>query len=253
MFAALPMYDFPHLSAATDALWAALRNALRARGLDAPQALTRGGDLHAQWRDPSLLFGQTCGYPYWTALRGQLEILGTPLYAFDGCDGPTHGSFLVARADDPRADLSAFRGARAAINGEDSNTGMNLFRAAVAPLARQGRFFGEILVTGAHAASLDAVRDGKADLAAIDAVTFALLRPDGVRIVARTPSSPALPFVIHRAQPQAVRDALRDALRDLPPQPALSLKGVAFLEEAAYARVQDLENAAIAAGYPRLA
>ena len=247
------MYDFERLRTATDALWAAIRDALRARGFEAPEALTRGGDLGAQWRDPALLFGQTCGYPFWKDLRDHLEILAAPIYAFDGCEGPTHRSFLVARADDRRDALPQFRGARAAINAYDSNTGMNLLRAAVAPLAQQGRFFGEVVVTGAHAASLEAVRAGDADIAAIDAVTFGLLRPQGVKIIGHTPSSPTLPFVTSRAQPEAIRASLREALRDLAPQPRLGLAGVAFVEETAYARVQVIEDAAIAAGYPSLA
>ena len=253
MFAALPMYDFGHVRAATDALWAAIRDALRARGIEAPEGLTRGGDLGEQWRSPALLFGQTCGYPYWNGLRDHLEILAAPLYASDGCEGPTHCSFLVARANDSRTTLAAFRGARAAINGVDSNTGMNLFRAAIAPLARQGRFFGEVVVTGAHSASLEAVAGGEADAAAIDCVTFGLLRPQGVKIIGHTPSSPTLPFVTSRATPAAIRAALREALRDLAPQPRLGLAGVAFVEETAYARVETIEREAAARGYPRLA
>ena len=50
---------------------------------------------------------------------------------------------------------------------------MNLFRAAIAPLAGGRPFFSEVIVTGSHAASLEAVADGNAPgLAAIDCVTF---------------------------------------------------------------------------------
>jgi len=253
MFAALPMYDFGHVRAATDGLWAAIRDALRAHGIEAPEGLTRSGDFGDQWRSPALLFGQTCGYPFWKGLRDHLEVLAAPVYAFDGCEGPNHCSFFVAHVDDSRDALSQFKGARAAINGFDSNTGMNLFRAAVAPLAQDGRFFGEVVVTGAHAASLAAVAGGEADIAAIDAVTFGLLRPQGVKIIGHTPSTPTLPFVTSRAQPEKVRAALREALRDLAPQPKLGLAGVAFVEETAYARVEAIEREAAARGYPRLA
>ena len=37
----LPMYDWPELRDATDGLWAALRDALRAEGVAAPEALSR--------------------------------------------------------------------------------------------------------------------------------------------------------------------------------------------------------------------
>ena len=51
---------------------------------------------------------------------------------------------------------------------------MNALRAVIAPLAEGGRFFAEIIETGGHAASLDLVAAGGADVAAIDAVSLAL-------------------------------------------------------------------------------
>ena len=43
--AALPMYDWPEIAPATDRLWAALRDHLRAAGVAAPDALTRDRPL----------------------------------------------------------------------------------------------------------------------------------------------------------------------------------------------------------------
>ena len=62
--AALPMYDGPGTAQANDAIWAAIAVRLRERGVAAPERLTRGGDLASLWRSPSLVFGQTCGYPF---------------------------------------------------------------------------------------------------------------------------------------------------------------------------------------------
>ena len=70
-------------------------------------------------------------------LRDSATLIATPDYAFPGCEGGTHCSFLVARAGDPRLTLPDFRGATAAVNSSTSNSGMNLFRAAIAPLARR--------------------------------------------------------------------------------------------------------------------
>ena len=259
MIAALPMYDFPWVRAATDRLWATIRDALRAQGVGAPEALTRDGDLHEIWADSGLLLGQTCGYPYWTGLRRQAEILATPIYGFAGCEGANHRSFLIARRDDARAELGEFRGVRAAVNSFDSNSGMNLFRASVAPLANGKPFFADVVETGGHARSLAAIVEERADIAAIDCVTFALLARGASRLVAatkivgETQSSPALPFIVSRALPQEARSAVRRALRDLPPVPELGLAGVAFLPETAYARVAEIEREAQRLGYPRLA
>ena len=132
--AVLPMYDYPWTAAANDRLWAAMSARLNEAGVPAPASLTRGGDRGAQWRDPKLVFGQTCGYPYVTGLKDAVALIATPEYSFPGCEGASHRSFIVARANDARRDLSDYRGARAAVNGFDSNSGMNLFRAKIAAI-----------------------------------------------------------------------------------------------------------------------
>ena len=130
MIAALPMYEFPWTAPALDAVWACMAERLRCSGhRRAGVADARASNCRTLWRDPGLLFGQTCGYPYRHGLEPFVEILATPVFAFEGCEGASHCSFLVARRDDARRDLADFRGARAAINARDSNTGMNLFRA----------------------------------------------------------------------------------------------------------------------------
>ncbi len=259
MIAALPMYDFPWVRAATDRLWSTIRDRLRAQGIAAPEALTRDGKPSEIWGHEGLLLGQTCGYPFWMALRRKVEILATPIYGFAGCEGPNHRSFLLAHRDDARTRLEEFRGDRAAINGFDSNTGMNLFRAAVAPLADGKPFFADVVETGGHALSVVAIVEGRADIAAVDCVTYALLARGASQLVAatkilgETPSSPGLPFIASRAVAPATRAAVRRVLRELPPFPELGLCGVAFLPETAYVRVAEIEREAQALGYPRLA
>jgi ABC-type phosphate/phosphonate transport system substrate-binding protein len=264
--ACLPMYDFAWTASALDAVWRDLGARLRAKGAPAPPTLTRGPALDGMWRDPGLIFGQTCGYPYWFGLHETVEVIGTPVYGFEGCEGPSHRSFLIARKDDPRRELAAFRGALAAINARNSNSGMNLFRAAVAPLARGRPFFAEVVVTGAHASSLAAVADGAADVAAIDCVTFALLargRPeliDQVEIFDRTPASPALPFITSATQPLELVATIRNCLFATLAEPGLApelatlgLVGSEVLDSSAYARVAELERSALELSYPELA
>ena len=259
MIAALPMYDFPWVRAATDRLWATVRNRLRAQGIAAPEALTRDRPQYEVWGHEGLLLGQTCGYPFWKALRRKTDILATPIYGFSGCEGPNHCSFILVHRDDERTTLEEFRGDRAAVNGFDSNSGMNLFRASVAPLADGKPFFADVVETGGHALSMDAIAEGRADIAAIDCVSYALLARGAsqlvgaTKIIARTPLSPALPFIASRALPPATRAAVRQALRELPPFPELGLSGVAFLPETAYVRIEKIEREAAELDYPRLA
>ncbi len=264
--AALPMYDFPEISEANDTLWRRIAAALAAKGVEAPGALERGRALSALWRDPSLILAQTCGYPYMTRLSDAVALVAAPEYAFPGCEGVDHRSFVVRAAQDRRRNLAEFRFAVAAVNSFDSNTGMNHFRATIAPLAGGRRFFSEVLITGSQMASLVAVGDGRAGLAAIDCVTFGLLRrfrPDlvaRVAVAAETPSSPGLPFIMSARLPQATLAAVREALAEALADPALAdqratlgLKGARALAAADYERVLDHEREAEAAGYPKLA
>ncbi len=263
--AALPMYDFPETAAANDAFWAAIASRLNARGVEAPAELTRGADLAASWRDPGLLFGQTCGYPYMKGLREAVVLIATPEYAFPGCEGASHRSFIVCREGDLRRGLEAFRGGLAAVNSFDSDSGMNLFRAAIVPFARGAPFFGAVVATGSHEASLEAVAEGRADLAAIDCVTFGLMlriRPGHVRrvsIVAQSPPSAGRPFVASAGLPVATIAAVREALFATLADPALAgaratlgLKGARLATPADYERVLEIEREAERAGYPRL-
>src|ERR1700722_14027389 len=168
LIAILPMYDFPWTAAANDALWAAISARLAEAGVRASTKLPRDGDLAALWRDPGLIFGQTCGYPYVTGLKNMVTLIAAPEYSFPGCEGASHRSFIIRRASDSRRGLREFRGATAALNAYDSNTGMNLFRAMIAPIAGGAAFFSSIVVTGSHEASVAALDNGQAALASID-------------------------------------------------------------------------------------
>jgi ABC-type phosphate/phosphonate transport system substrate-binding protein len=266
LIAALPMYDLPWTVAANDALWASISARLAEAGVRAPTRLTRGGDLAALWRHPGLIFGQTCGYPYVTRLKDAVTLIATPEYSFPGCDGASHRSFIIRRLSDPRRALGEFQGAVAALNADDSNTGMNLFRATVAPITAGAPFFRASLVTGSHEASAEAVAEGRADLASIDCVSFALIgrgRPElieRVAVVAESPASPNLPFIasgsLTSSTIAAVREALFAALDDpglAETRDALGLAAARVAAPADYDRVIEIERDAAAAGYLRLA
>ena len=124
--AALPMYDWPEVAGATDRLWAAIRDALRAEGVAAPDALYRGIGLMAGWTHPALVLGQACGLPFVRSLARRVTLVGAVDYGLPGCPPGWYRSALVVRADDPRDRLAAFRGSRLAVNGFDSQSGWGL-------------------------------------------------------------------------------------------------------------------------------
>lgn len=267
MRVALQMYDLPELKWATDALAAQLLiNFRRAGFLEVPYGLDREGDYKAQWTLPDLLFAQTCGYPLVSFLKGQVRYVATPAYGAPHCVAHRYCSLLVVRADDPAQALPDLRGRRVAINRTYSQSGYNTLRHAVAPLARGGRFFGAVVETGGHGASAAAVAEGRADVAALDSVTHALLaryRPDsvaGLRVIGRTATAPNLPFITRGAASDEEVERLRLALaetfadRDLAEaRDALLLTAVAVLPESSYDAILAMEAAARAQGYATVA
>ena len=61
------------------------------------------------------------------------------------------------------------------VNSLESHSGANALRALVAPESRKGRFFSRVRTSGSHAGSIAALVQRRADVAAIDCVTYALL------------------------------------------------------------------------------
>ncbi len=259
----LPMYDLPELEADTRALWSGIAARLRQAGIAAPDELLRPADPRSHWLDPDLLLSQSCGYPL-LSLPARVRVVATPAYRAEGCDGGWYRSALIVRHEHPAMRLADLRGGVCALNDRDSNSGMNLLRAAIAPLAAGQRFFRACRETGSHVASIAAIAAGRADLAAIDCVTLALLQRyqpaclSGTRLLGWTASSPGLPFV--SAGDDATIDALRGALAEVGADPALRpvrdrllIDGFVILPEGAYQRIADLERQAILSGYPELA
>ncbi|MCB1403292.1 MAG: hypothetical protein KDJ81_11185, partial [Rhodobacteraceae bacterium] len=117
------MYDWPELRPAIDRFWSALRDALRAEGMAAPERLERDRDAMAVWTDPTLVLAQCCGLPFVRALSGRVELLGAPDYRVPGCPPGFYRSAVVVRRDDPRETLDAFRGSRLAFNERGSQSG----------------------------------------------------------------------------------------------------------------------------------
>ncbi|WP_321793384.1 phosphate/phosphite/phosphonate ABC transporter substrate-binding protein [Caballeronia sp. J97] len=266
--AALPMYNVaPALAADWRELLAHVRERLAdwlsARG-DTLEIVDPGSDLTAFWLRDDVLLSQTCGYPLVHALANRVRLIGAPDFDVPGCDNGAYRSVIVVGAHVAAQSIEDCRGLRAAYNDDNSNSGMNFLRHTVAPLAQDGRFFASATKTGAHLASLAALADSRADIAAIDCVTFAFAQahlPElaaTVRPIGTTASASALPFIASMLAPRDSIDIIFDALagaldRDRALATRLRLKGIVRRTQADYASILDYEHAAIARGYPRLA
>ena len=260
------MYDLREVRSRTDELWSAIAGELRAAGVaGVPDALERPADHHHAWRPDGLLFSQACGYPVTTTFRGVLRVVATPHYAAPGCEGPRYSSVVVAREASRVTAVEELRGSVCAFNSRDSQSGYNALRAVVAPFARGGRFFARTVETGAHAASMEAVRTGRADVCAVDCVTWALHarhRPSaltGLDVIRYTEPAPGLPFVTAGDVSDATFESVRSALvrafdrADLAAtREALLIRGVSILPIDAYEPLLAMERAAAVCGYPDL-
>lgn len=237
MIASLPMYATARTAGATARLWAGIRDALRAREIAAPNHLTLDiPDLARHWLSPDLVLSQTCGLPFRLWLAGRVTLVGTPDYGVGGCPPGHYRSLVVARADDPRETLERFRGAIFACNDPHSQSGW-----AALATERPEVPTGAVHFTGSHCSSARAVRDARADFAALDAVTWRLMaeagETEGLRVVHATPPAPGLPLITAAGRDAALhRAAIAEAIAALGPDDrrTLGLRGIVDIPAEAY-------------------
>lgn len=233
LIATLPMYDWPEVRGEVDAQWVRLRDILRRNGIDAPDALTRGvDDLHALWRNPNLIFAQTCWGPMEQGLGDDVVVVGQPDYsAYEGGKGTLYSSAVLMRRGHGAKNVPAspdgaaalpiemLRGARFAYNSTDSMSGLIALTRDLEAMGESVAMFSRTVETGGHRASVKAVASGEADACTIDCRSWALakLYEENARelvVVGWTASRPGLPYVMARnlvALAPTVADAVREA------------------------------------------
>ncbi|MCP3687174.1 MAG: PhnD/SsuA/transferrin family substrate-binding protein, partial [Gammaproteobacteria bacterium] len=152
-----------------------------------------------------------------------------------------------------------------AINSWDSNSGMNVLRYALAPIARGKTFFAAVRDTGSHYQSLVDVAGNKAQLASIDCVSFALIKHQWPELVAEVRSigfstqTCGLPFVvtkgaITRHDGSMIITALNSALRalDESSRSRLCIDAFEAVSIADYQSIISLEGHAQELGYDEI-
>jgi ABC-type phosphate/phosphonate transport system substrate-binding protein len=262
--ASLPMYNLAEMAEAHADLWKAIVSECGPTA-DLPARLAFDRPPVPKAIGPEVIFSQICGYPLQTIFRGQYRLLGTPSYRAPGCGPGTHRAFVVVRDGSRFRRLEDLRGATFALNSRHSNSGMNLPRRLIAPLAGGRSFFRSVVETGAHPASIERVSSGELDAASIDCLTYAFFkdhRPKAVaplRIIAETPESPAIPFITSALTSTAQAEALGEALVRLSSDPArrsildaLRIQSIGPANPASYHRLLDYEREAAQLGYPTL-
>jgi len=236
MIAALPMYDRPENRAAHDAFYGAFREALG----QGPAALDRDTAYDATWAHPDLLLGQICNLPYRARFRDRVKRVANVDFGLpDTPAGYYHSVFVVRREHAARGLAPAALGTFA-YNDALSQSGWG---APFATLAQKGLQLHSTLCTGAHVGSVHAVAEGRADLAAIDAVTWRMLvenepAASELAVIGRTILSPGMTFITaQKNDPAPLRAALEQAFAEITPQEAvlIHMHGLLDLPDRAYA------------------
>ena len=245
MIASLPMYDWPEVQAANDRLWFAVADRLRAGGLDAPDALTREGELWSHWEAPDLLLSQTCGLPFRARLRGRVRLVGSPDYGLEGCPPGYYASKIIVRPADAGVDPSDWSRLRLVYNEDRSQSG---WASILNHAAALGTSFASMIGSGGHRVSARMVAEGAADIAAIDAQSWRMVQAydpwaADLIVIGQTEPTPATPFITAGsatdAQVAAIRAALGAAVAAMPPddRAVLYLRDVVSVSEADYLSV----------------
>lgn len=197
MIACLPMYERPENADAHDRFWTSIRTNPSLARHALPEALTRNADLWETWSATDLFLSQTCGLPYRTTLHDHVTLLGTADFGVSEKPG-FYNSILVANRTDPRRTLPDFAGALLAVNDPVSQSGWAAPQAHMEALGLP--LFDRVLLTGAHRASALAVAEGRAEVAAIDAITWRQIVQwdafaEGLKVIDETGPTPGLPYI----------------------------------------------------------
>jgi len=177
-------------------------------------------DVPTLWRHPRLLFGQACWGPIELGLVPNVRVVGQPDYsAYEGGEGVHYSSAIVMRrAGGHSKDVGApsdgvaaipfdlIHGRRLAYNSADSMSGIIALSRDLAAAGSGLDILSAEVETGAHRASVIAVAEDRADVAAIDCRSWRMIRrfeprARDVVVVGWTGRRMGLPYIAAQASP----------------------------------------------------
>jgi phosphonate transport system substrate-binding protein len=208
--------------------------------------------LDLGWQERERLFDEgeiqvcwICGLPYvWKAdqFKDRFELLSAPVMSgrrYQNC--PIYFSDVVVRQDSPYFKLDDLSGKTWAINEPGSHSGYNVVRYALAARGKTGRFFGQVIESGSHQASLGKIINKEIDGSAIDSTVLELaLKNDPslagkIKIIDTFGPSPIPPWIVSTQTPLELRNKLRDLLLRMDKDPSgekmLARIGIDHFEE----------------------
>jgi phosphonate transport system substrate-binding protein len=170
------------------------------------------GTIHIVW---------ICGLPYIRKAANpaaQLSLLAAPVMAGARYGGkPVYFSDIVVHSRSTRQRFSDLRGATWSYNEPCSHSGYTAIRYYLAQRGEGGDFFGRVLQSGSHEASLQMILDGAIDGSAIDSTVLEVeisRRPalaGQIRVLDTIGPSPIPPWLVNGRLSQELQHSLRQA------------------------------------------
>ncbi|MEH6547651.1 MAG: PhnD/SsuA/transferrin family substrate-binding protein, partial [Sneathiella sp.] len=169
-----------------------------------------------------LVLGQTCGLPYVNLLAQETALIGTPAYDIE-CGAGSYYSVLIVQEDADIHKISDLKGKTFGYNNSMSQSGYAAFHYHIYAAGFSKELLGSEQNTGSHRDSIKAVASAQVDVAAIDAVSWALaVRHEPatatIRILDSTAPTPGLPFITannHKTMLKPIRGAIIEGMASL--------------------------------------
>jgi phosphonate transport system substrate-binding protein len=190
-----------------------------------------------------------CGLPYsqkHDRPDRPIELLCAPVMAAPRYDArPIYFTDVVVRRDDPAHAFTDLRGRTWAYNARTSNSGYNVVRDYLLALGETHGYFGRVIESGSHHASIRMVLSGTVDASGIDStlLEFVLARnPDtasGLRTITAIGPCPIPPVVVARGLEPPLSARLHELFLGMSEDPA----GRAVLAEGRMARFVPVRDA----------
>ena len=165
--------------------------------------------------------GFMCGLLYArcaTQPRCPIEPLTAPVLSGERYQSqPIYFSDIVVRSDSPYTTFDDLEGCVWAYNERESHSGYNLVQAFLYQRNKTLPYFGTMVKTGEHQASLQAILDGNADTTAIDSHVFDVWRlrnPDltsQLRVINTLGPSPIPPIVVSTSLDRDLKRDIQEA------------------------------------------
>ena len=202
-----------------------------------------------RWLDDGRVHvGFLCGWPYSQRVDrpgSVIELCCAPVMAAPRYrDRPIYFTDVIVAARSPFRSFADLRGRAYAYNDPDSHSGYNVPRDHLLRLGETAGYFGRVVASGSHQASIRLVETGEVDASGIDSTVLDLerqRRPDlgqALRIVESIGPSPIPPVVVARGLPEPLKRRLADAFLTMHEDP----EGRAILADGLLARFVAVED-----------